>query len=212
MDHTIHEKLVKTMQEAKGNKSDVFLTLYREYLNPSNVPWEILRTIIEYDEQIGSDDETPAFFENNQINEIQNKCWPLLHETIQIIIRENMDDEAFYQKLYRAVFRSELFPSDEKSSAILLKMIADGAQELPYFQLTNTLEISSDEFRRIIDDIRPQLKRSIALLNRHLEMATMESSQLWNIASELDREKQIVYWAAIIGIIRQSMKRTRAKN
>ena len=126
----------------------------------------------------------------------------------QEILRENLEEEAFYQKLYRAVFKSEVFPSDKITSAILLKMMADGAKELPYFQLTDLLDISNEEFRTIIDEIRPQLNRSITLLNRHLDTATMESSQLWKIASELDREKQIVYWAVIIGIIRQSLKKS----
>lgn len=203
MDKTNTEKLNRQLKESVGFKIDVFNSIYKEHVENSESPEEALRIIVEFDDEIGSKDNDSAKFNKEEIRKTQNILWPLLRELIRAVIREDLEVDEFYKKLYKVVFCSDLFPKDELTHAVLLKMISEDAGELPYFKLSNALDLSQEELSETVDSIVPWLKRAMTVLNRQFEKRTTETSQLWNIASELEPKEQIVFWSVIIGAIKR---------
>jgi len=199
----------KILEEAQGNCTDIYLTLFREYVKTSDTPWQVVRSIIEYQNQVGKDDGSPSQIDPSEYQKTIRLYLNLLHETVRVIAQKNMTEDDFYTCLYRNVFDSDLFPKDDVVYAIFLEVLSKKIPELPYTQMQNLLTMSDETFREITAGITPQLNKAIYVLNRHLESKTEETSQLWEIAKTLeDRDHQIVYWAMVISLIRTSIERT----
>ena len=201
MEKNYSERLQNVLKESNGFKTDVYNILFKEHIETSDCPGEVLQAILEFDDEIGSEEGESSFFDKEKIQNTQNHYWPLLHEIIKTIVRENLEINAFYDKLYKMTFQSELFQTDDLTHAVLLEMISEGAGELPYFQIKNTLDLSQDDFSDAVDSIVPWLNRAMVVLNREFNTKTARISQIWNIAQELDSEKQIVFWTVVIGSI-----------
>lgn len=200
--------LHKILEEAHGNCTDIYLTLFQECVKTSDTPWQVVRSIIEYQNQVGTDDGSPSQIDPNEYQKTIRLYLNLLHETVRVIAQKNMTEDDFYTCLYRNVFDSDLFPKDDMVQAIFLEILSEKIPELPYTQMQNLLRMSDETFREITAGITPQLNKAIYVLNRHFGSKTEETSQLWEIAKTLeDRDRQIVYWAMVISLIRTSMDR-----
>ena len=202
--------VLKILEEAQGNSTDIYLTLFREYVKTSDTPWQVVRSIIEYQNQVGTDDGSPSQIDSTEYQKTIRLYLNLLHETVRVIAQKNMSEDDFYICLYRNVFDSDLFPKDDIVHAVLLKVLSTKKMipELPYIQMQNLLKMSDETFREITAEVAPQINKAVYVLNRHLGSKTEETSQLWEIAKTLeDRNQQIVYWAMIISLIRNSMDR-----
>ena len=199
----------KILEEAQGNCTDIYLTLFQECVKTSDTPWQVVKSIIEYQNPVGIDDGSPSRVNPNEYQKTIRLYLNLLHETVRVIAQKNMPEDDFYRCLYRNVFESDLFPKDDLVHAVFLEVLSKQIPELPYTQMQNLLEMSDERFREITAEVTPQLNKAVYVLNRHLGSKTEETSQLWEIARTLeDRNQQIVYWAMIISLIRDSMDRT----
>lgn len=209
MDFKSESDILRILDEAQGNRTDVYLTLFQEYVKASDAPWQIVKLIIENGNQVGTDDNLPSQISHDKYQETIQLYQNLLHETVRVIAQKNMSEDDFYICLYQSIFSSELFPKEDEQCAVLLEILSEKIPELPYVQMQNLLEMSDETFKKTTDELNPQLRKAIYVLNRHLRSKTEETSQLWEIANTLgDRDHQIVYWAMIISIIRTSVNHT----
>lgn len=78
---------------------------------------------------------------------------------------------------------------------------------IPYYQLDEGCIMGNDQYRKIIDTIRPSLKKGTFILNANLKYKTERASLLLNIAKELgSEEEQIVFWAFLIDKLREKVR------
>ena len=202
----MHEELINKAQSiisnASGNYLDVYYALYEECIKPSDAPWRILKTILEYNDDIGSDDDSPSIITSEKEQELE--CYyPALKEITRMLARENSPEDVFYRKLYDGIFASNLFPEDDMTSAVILKMLSREVPDVPYYYLENIVDMGNEEYQQVLERIRPQIYKTFHVFNRNLSR-TGEASQLLQTSYELDNEKdKAVYWSAVVAIIQR---------
>lgn len=195
------EKLIRLLVNAKGNSTDIYYTVYEEYLKSCKEPWHNLQTIIEYAGDVGEDDNNSKRVKAEIKQESIRNYGSFLREMVRLFIRENLTEEEFYKKLYNAVFVSELFPQNSDVQVILLQLLAKGIPDLPYFPLHDVLKMSDDDFRSETKKILPQIRKAMSILCRGLETNTEAISQLWPVSKELETDKEkIIFFSAVVGL------------
>ena len=205
MNNTVHDKVSTIINTAEGNTLDICYVLYCEYLSKIDNPAVILQQILQFDSSIGTDDAPSEKIDNALKYSVTKTFYNLLHETVRVIMRENLPPEQFYQKLYKEVFSSSIFPQTNEARAIILWLLVDRIPEIPYYQAIDLLEKSNEDYREAITRIRPFLKQAVHMLNRHFDSRTEEASQLVRISLEIEDEvDRIVYWSALQSLIKDN--------
>lgn len=200
----IGEKRIQDiLSSAPGHPLDIYHTLYTEFLKGSDHPGSVLREIIQYTGDVGSEDDAPSLMDMDDAKRISNRYTDLLSEISFALMADNPTEEDFYQKLYGHVFASELFPQDEQSQTVILYTISQLCVGLPYFQLIEPTKMSDEEYRERTTDLMPQIVWALHILNRRLNSRTEEASQICLAAESIpDRLNRIVFWSAVIGILK----------
>ncbi len=205
MNTMIKNKVDSILNNAQGNILDICYTLYFEFLKSAEKPAEVLQQILEFDNPIGTQDAPAERIGDEQRDQIGIKYFRLLREIVRLIVNENPSSEEFYQALYEQVFTSSLFPQKDEDRAVILWLLVDKIQEVPYYQAIGLLDKSNEEYRDAITRIKPQLKEAIHMLNRNFNSYTEETSQLVRISSEFEEDSdRIVFWSALLSVIRKS--------
>lgn len=205
MNNSIQNKVNLILNTAQGNTLDICYTLYFEYVRSAEKPAEILQQILQFDNPIGTEDAPPEKIGDERRDQIGLKYYRLLREIVRFIANENFSSEEFYQSLYEHIFTSSLFPQNDEDRAVILWLLVDKIQEVPYYQAIGLLEKSNEEYRDAITRIKPQLKQAIHMLNRYFSSRTEETSQLVRISSEIkDNTDLIVFWSALHSLIQKS--------
>ena len=198
---TIEEKIIKMLSGSPGNITDIYYAVYEEFFKKKGFSWQELRTVIEYCGIVGSDDKNPARISVEQRQKIINIYGNALQEIVHVLVNENLETDNFYKKLYTVVFKSDIFPQDEIVHTVLLELMARSLRDLPYYPLRQPLVMSEEEFRKAFNEMLPQIRKGISIVNRGLNSNTEIISQLWNIANELDTDKKkIIFFSAMVGL------------
>lgn len=209
MANSIAAKIREIMDTAQGNPLDIYAALYREYLLPSHNPSAVLREILQAStRQVGSgDDDAPQLMDAEQEWTTKRDCFLLLKGIIRLLVRSNPSVDEFYQSLYQRVFVSDLFPGDEPTKIVLLRLLAEDFPEIPYFQAVAPLPMSDEDYQAAVDRVDYQTTQALHMLNRNFDSRTVEASQLCRLAAEIqDPQDQIVYWAVVISILKEGMR------
>lgn len=193
------------LDTASGNLFDIYYTLYCEYLEPSEEPVEILRSILQFGGVAqGQNDDLPQHMEKEFAQKTERTYLFLLNEIVDTLILDNPPPQEFYQKLYAYTFASDLFPKDRESRAVILKVLAEDVPCIPYYQAIDLLDMSNEEYKTIALAVKPAVREAVHMLNRHLTSKTKETSQLFRIAEGIeDRTARIVYWSLIMELLRK---------
>ena len=208
MSHTAYEQVKNVLENAKGNVLDVFYTLYHEYMESVEDPTAIFAQILQFDSPVGTEDAPSENIDDETRLQTQSVYSKLLMETVHILAQQNEPEEVFYQHLYASVFKSPLFPQDEKVRAVLLWLLSERIPLIPYFQAEGLLEQSNEEYKQAFGRVEDSLKQAVHMLNRQFPSHTEEASQLVRIADNIvDHNDRIVYWAVLIDIIRRALKK-----
>ena len=195
------DKLTKLLLTAKGNSTDVFYVVYEEHIKNSKEPWYVLQKVIEYSDDIGTDDNNSKRIADEKIKEIVKKYGFFLSELVRFFVSEELPEKDFYKKLYNTVFMSETFPQDADVQVVLLQLLARNVPNLPYIVLHNVLKMTNDEFRAATKKMLPQIRKGMSILQRGLMTNTEVISQLWPISQELKTDKEkIIFFSAIVGL------------
>ena len=176
---------VDEILEAKGNPLDIYAVLYRECLLTSEKPSTVLQRILQFDAHpIGAeDDESPEVMSLEEEARIKRDYYRLSREIIRVLAMENLPVGEFYEKLHNRIFVSDLFPNDENIKIVLLRILAEDAVEVPYFQAEETLSMDSEEFEAAIERVDHYVTQAVHMLNRHFDSRTVEASQLCILGS-----------------------------
>lgn len=197
-----HERILNILSKASGHPLDIYKTLVDEHLSKSAAPGEVLKTIIQYSKEVGSADEAPRLMAENDAKKLVAPYRSLIADIIVILMKDNPPDNIFYQRLYEYIFCSELIPVSSEMHAVILYMLAKPGMYMPYYQATDLLAMSDEEYKNRITQMLPKLHKAIHMLNRGFDSWTEQFSQIWQIEHSFEDEKdQIVFLSAFFSSI-----------
>lgn len=178
-------------------------TIYQEFFLHAENPSDLLKQVIEFPGNVGDDSLAPQKISQQTVSETIKQYQSFLTSSVDLLIKQNLPLDSFYENLWKVVFCSPTSPKDVESCAIILKSLKSNPA-LPYFQAIDLLEMDNKEFTSRLEKLRPHITEAIHMFNRHFPQKTQESSQICRLAQSLSFEDACVYWAAIINIIRKS--------
>lgn len=139
----------------------------------------------------------------DKINEIGSLYYNYLRELIVSIVRLNLTEDEFYEKLFGATFNSNLLPNDNESMGIILCFICTQYEEIPYCQPRNLIKMTEEKYRETLDKVEPNVNKARYALSRQFNSRTEEASQLIDAASNLtDINDLAVFVSAVLSLIR----------
>lgn len=201
-------KITEVCANASGNVYDVFYVLYKECFENQENSEVLLRKIIEKAQQYDFDIEgEPQYIDMSEIDRIENVYYDLLQKYVRTLVLKNFGEEKFYELLYKNIFINDIFPREEKTQAILLYWLAQKTLMLPYFAPQNLVEMTGEEYKETVKHLAPCLNKMINILNRHYLRRTEEASQIYEIMSQIENEKdRVVFLAVLINVIQKQEK------
>lgn len=202
------ERISEIINNIEMNILDVYFRLFSECLKDTTNPEQKFRYIIENVQGTTfSDNGESLYISGSIINNYKDQYTRELSEYIRMLSERNYTEDEFYRILYRYVFNGELYPKETAIQSYLLYLLAEKLPGIPYYQTENLLKLSNEEYRMIVGRIHPQIEKAVAMLNRHFESKTEETSQLYYISQNLaSDEERIVYWSVVMSIMRAISK------
>ena len=196
------ERILKTLETAQGNAVDILSGLYQNYILNGEHPAAALQTILQYtNDPIGSeeDDAPPSLMSQEKLDEIKHNYYPILREMVRLLAHQDLSQKEFYNRLYDQIFLSKILPVNEETAPVFLLLLAENTPEIPYYQSSDLVTMSNDEYQSIMGDISESLYQAAHMIHRNFVSRTEEASQLLRIADGIqDRKSQIVYWSVVL--------------
>lgn len=197
------KRLSDMMAEKSENSIDIYYTIYQEFFLHAENPSDLLKQVIEFPGSVGDDSLAPQKISQQTVSETIKQYQSFLTSSVDLLIKQNLPIDLFYDNLWKVIFCSPTSPKDAESCSIILEFLKNSPL-LPYFQAIDLLEMENNEFTSRLGKLRPRIAEAIHMLNRHFSQKTQESSQIYRLAQSLSFEDACVYWAAIISIVRES--------
>lgn len=196
-------KVNNILMTAKGNKYDVYYTLCDEYITENDEPYVVLKQILEFSDKIGVDDDSePSNISLTEIKGIEEKYTSLIVEISEVLAEENLEEDEYYKKLYDAIFLSNFLPRTKKTQATFLKILCENVRVVPYYQATNLVKLSNDEFATTFEKLKPHIIKAMHMLNRNFDTMTEVTSQIYQIEKSItDEQEKIVFLSFVFGFL-----------
>jgi len=195
----MYDEIKAILENEESKVFERYIILYRKFLTENNQEnYLTFKAIIEVSNDVRlSEDESDE--SNPVIRKIGNQYYMLLKELVSSIARLNLIPEEFYERLYKSIFQSNIFPERETDRGIILYFLALKINGLPYFQAKNPIILDDEKFKEIIKEIKPELDKAMYMIKDRFDSLTEMASQLSDIADSLkSKEKKSVFWACVL--------------
>lgn len=200
------ECLIRTLESATANATDVYFRLYEDYFENEDEPEEALRIILEYPREIGdTEDRNPQSITRQEENRIICNLEDFINGTTIRIAEMNLSQEDFYKRLYKVFFKTydDFCPRNKEEKVIALKILSERVWAVPYYQTVETTSVIREEFRDGIEAIQKSLQEAFYMLNRQFTTKPEQVAQILRIADAIsDKKQQIIYWTVILNHLR----------
>lgn len=197
--------LQRIIREADGNSLDIYYTLCEEFLSVSDnseAPL-LLRTILEYPDKIGKEDEVSQKVSSRIENEVIHGYKQYVNSTVALLTRDNDSVEIFYEKLWSTIFCMQTSPRGPEQRAVVLKLLNEDVPVLPYYQAKDMISMDDEDFSKRVGQLEPRLREATHMLNRNFSQKTEEISQIYRLAKNLSKEDACVYWAVLFNLAKK---------
>lgn len=126
----------------------------------------------------------------------------LQNRVISNLIQSRVTVSDFYKSLWDKLDDPSLYP-DLSTKAVFLQTLWMDSR-IPYFQLGEGCSMENDEFKEIVQRIRPTIEKGFFILDASLKYKTERASLLMETADELtSKEERTVFWAVLISNLQQ---------
>lgn len=201
------ERLIETLERASGNTTDIYFSLYTDYIENESEAEEALKTILEYPKEIGDrKDKNPTNISYQEENRLIGIFEEMITGMTDRIVELNLAKDDFYKKLYSTIFHNndELFPQDKKEKVIALKILSERVDVVPYFPIIETEKVSKEEFRDGIEKLTKHIQEVMHMLQRQYATTPDEAAQLLRIGDGIENKKdRIIFWTVLINALRR---------
>lgn len=191
------ESILNELNNEECSISERYISIYRKILSTNKTDnYLSFMKIIEVSDTI----DYPETEDEEQVREIVLQYYRLLSDLVSAIAKLNLIPESFYEKLYKSIFQSDIFPETEADRGIILYILAQKMPSLPYRQAHNPVVLEDERFSDLVDSIKDELSEALYFMfNNRFNSRTEAASQLSDIAESLDsREKKAVFWACVL--------------
>lgn len=205
LDVNIEETILKELNDETRSVIDRYTEIYRKLLSVENMMnYSVFQKIIEVSDGISPAD-SDSVDKNPLVRDIGNQYYLLLKGLVQSISRLNPVPEEFYEKLYKSIFQSDVFPQKDAERGVILYLLSESITGLPYYRANDPVKLENDAFNEIVKELKDELKKALYILNDRFDSRAEEASQLCDIADSIEeREKKSVFWACVINAKRKS--------
>lgn len=188
------EELCKMLTKVSGEKIDIAAKIYLMLAKEEEVGKK-LRYFLENADEIESskEEEVEQYFMPRRVGELREKCEDLVKSVLGKLIKENMDEDKFYDALWEKGIWNNPFLEQEDEKIYALYCIWRDSR-IPYFKLETGIKMTNEQFREISIMNKAQIKKALFIINSDFSQKTERCSLLNNIleASESENEKAVV--------------------
>lgn len=171
----------KVLREGKGEPFDICDYLYQglQELTLSDQP-VAFQYICEQFGTIESSDSfgiSPSQYRNKE-NLLRNQLSNLIDSLIELYIKRNVEETAFYTSLWKNIMTSGLFSQEEEKIFALYYIIMD--KRIPYFHLdpASLYSLSNERFQQIRSENMTSIQKIGFILKAHFSQKTERASVL----------------------------------
>lgn len=201
------KQLTELLSHVKGEKINIAAEVYYLILKEEN-RGAAFQFFLENANTIDSSKEREAerYFTAAEEQKLANDCTQLAVGILDNIIGKNLDEDTFYDELWRRGIEENINLAEEKEKIYALYRIwMDG--RIPYFKLENGLLLSNEIFTEITKEKIEAIKKCIYILNSRFSQRTERSSHLLKILDACDTEAEKAVLLAHILFIAESSVR-----
>ena len=149
-----------------------------------------------------SKEEEGSFVSVHDVEAFKSAYLELLQVYTNSLIKKNLPEDEFYKQLYNTLFVYDIFPKDKKTLAIIICLLVEEIMIVPYFQATDLLIMSDEDYKKHVNELEPEIFKTISIFKRQFSTRTEESSQLYKVLLSLNEEEdKIVYLSILIGMM-----------
>jgi len=195
-------KIYEICNNASANVYDIYYAIYIRCFELEN-SWETLKSIMKIMKNCKfSKEEEGSFVSVHDVEAFKSAYLELLQVYTNSLIKKNLPEDEFYKQLYNTLFVYDIFPKDKKTLAIIICLLVEEIMIVPYFQATDLLIMSDEDYKKHVNELEPEIFKTISIFKRQFSTRTEESSQLYKVLLSLNEEEdKIVYLSILIGMM-----------
>ena len=201
-----HDACVAFLKSANGEKIDMAAEIYRLILEEPD-KGKALRDFLENADEVvtSGEKEIKKRFPEEKIQKLKNDCEAQIEGSLTKLIRKNMDAEEFYEELWqKAIEHNSLLDGEDEKIYALYRIWTDS--RIPYFNLGAGLKMSDEDFLKISETKKDELRKIVFILNSELEQRTETSSLILNLLNSCEtNDEKVVLLAQVIAISERRM-------
>lgn len=185
-----NDDIRKFMSRVSGEKIDIVAHVYFMLEKEQKAGKRLQYFLVNADEIESSEEEAvEQFFLPKQVGELREKCDDLVKSVLGKLIKENMDEEEFYDVLWeRGIRNNPLLEKEDEKIYALYCIWTD--RRIPYFKLGTGIKMSNEQFREITIKNKEQIKRAVFVINSDFSQKTERCSLLNEILDESESESE----------------------
>lgn len=124
----------------------------------------------------------------------------MIDRVLQNMNNINVSESVFYNKLWNKFNDEDLFPEHEDKVLLLLAIWLD--VRIPYYHLGQSCSMDNDEYKRLIEQSAPELKKARFIIFKNIPQRTQKASLLMSIADSIeDYRQKVVFWSYVFSAV-----------
>ncbi len=197
-----YEQLNEFLANVKGERVDIAASVYFMLAKEEDAGSK-LRYFLENADEIESSEsmQVEKYFLPAQIGDLREKCSGLVNETLGKLIKENLDENDFYCRLWEKGIQENTMLEEESQKIFALYYIWRD-DRIPYFKLEEGMKMSNEDFREISLSRQEQIEKAIFIISNEFSQRTEKASLLNHVLEDCETEKEkAVLMAQILNLV-----------
>lgn len=171
-----------------GKTEDMCAYFYLNYIKDQDddTAQDNLITYLSHNEKSEETFWVKEIYSKSEYEQAFKEIFGFFNSIINNLVRLNLEENEFYNKLLTKINDDTIFESDCKKSVAIMILMA--SLKIPYFKLDQGRKIDEDEYDRIINENLSIIQKSLFIVNAELEQNTETASLLLKLIDEQNDE------------------------
>lgn len=210
LNREIKEYLSHVKIDTKEDRLNICAWMYKKVKDSTNPVYGFHYFLANID-SIDSDDSLTVEekFTSNDLKVLKAEFGNLTDAIFEKILKENLDEDAFYSKLWTSITQNPMLDSEASKVFAIYYILIDA--RIPYYKLSDGMSMPNAKFAEISKQIEKDIEKARFILrtNRFEQRTNRASVMLELLDSYKDTEKRVVLMAHILSLSRKSMDMSR---
>jgi hypothetical protein len=153
------QKIHEVLSVYDGDKINICYLVYQEIVKCEEYSGKLLQFFYENAEGISSskEKEAPVFFDEKEKDAYEDAYGKLADGIFEKLLKRRPTNDEFYVEFWKYICMDDLF-EDEKAKVFAVYYIWID-RRIPYFELTDGIQIEGKEYKKCIEKLLPQLQK-----------------------------------------------------